>query len=751
MRTPKFIIRPTSLIFLVSSLLVLQLSSCSKDSSSDFARYVDPFIGTDAHGHTFPGAVVPFGMVQLSPNNGRNGWDWCSGYHYSDSIIVGFAHKHLSGTGIGDLGDILFQPTTSNLEEGEYHGGREFHQRFRAAYTHEEESATPGYYKVVLRDPGTGQNPIRVELTATERTGFHRYRFPAGEPVNLMLDLGFAVNWDAPVETFIHIENDTLITGYRKSKGWANNQQVFFAAVFSKPMTSYTLHKSGLENPGMRNVLGKYSSGIFSFGKSGGELLMKVALSPVDEEGAIRNLLAENPGWRFDRVRAAAREAWNRELAKIEVTTGDNSLKTTFYTALYHSMIAPALFSDVDGRYRGSDAGRTVKRAEGWNNYTVFSLWDTFRATHPLFTLIQQERVPDLIRAMMAHYDEHGLLPVWTLEGCETNCMIGYHAIPVIVDAAMKGYPFDYERAYEAMKKSAMDDGRGLKNYRAYGYLPADLENQSVSQTLEYAYDDWCIAQMARKLGKEEDYQYFMERSRNYRNVFDPETRFMRGRMSDGSWRQDFNPLYSSHEVHDFTEGNSWQYSWFVPHDPEDLISLMGGREHFIERLDSLFNTSAKVEGEFASPDISGLIGQYAQGNEPSHHVAYLYNIAGAPEKTQEIVHRICTTLYTDQPDGLCGNEDCGAMSAWYVFSTIGFYPLNPADGIYQIGTPFFDEVVIHLPEGKQFRVVAKGRVSSGFAPIKSLRLNGEELGRTYLTHAEVVGGGELLIELSTL
>ncbi|MFA5217556.1 MAG: GH92 family glycosyl hydrolase [Bacteroidales bacterium] len=744
----KTIHRHSSIILLLVATVLLMSSSCGRNSETDYARFVDPFIGTDAHGHTFPGAVVPFGMVQLSPNNGRNGWDWCSGYHYSDSVIVGFAHKHLSGTGIGDLGDILFQPTTISLTEDEYHGGKVFHQRFSAAFSHDEEEASPGYYRVTVREPETGLRPIRVELTATERTGFHRYSYPADEAVNLMLDLGFAVNWDAPVETSIHIENDTLITGFRKSKGWANNQQVFFAAVFSKPMTSYTLYKTGLENPGMRNVLGKYSSALFSFGEKGGELLMKVALSPVDEEGAVRNLLAENPGWRFNRVRNAAREAWNRELSKIDITTEDNSLKTTFYTALYHSMIAPSLFSDVDGRYRGSDPERTVKQAEGWKNYTVFSLWDTFRAAHPLFTLIQQERMPDLIQSMMAHYNEHGLLPVWTLEGCETNCMIGYHAIPVLVDAAMKGYPFDYERAYEAMKKSAMDDGRGLKNYREYGYLPGDLENQSVSQTLEYAYDDWCIAQMAKKLGKEEDYQYFMERSNSYRAVFDPETRFMRGRMSDGSWRQDFNPLYSSHNVHDFTEGNSWQYSWFVPHAPEDLISLMGGREAFISRLDSLFNTTAQVEGENASPDISGLIGQYAQGNEPSHHVAYLYNIAGAPEKTQEIVHRICTTLYTDQPDGLCGNEDCGAMSAWYVFSTMGFYPLNPADGVYQIGTPFFDEVVINLPEGKQFRVVAENR-SPEFSLIKSIRLNGQELNRTFVTHKEIVAGGELALELT--
>ena len=749
MKLKRFAFFPNSFLLTCALCLVpcaLILTSCSDNVQEDYSKFVNPFIGTAAHGHTFPGAVLPFGMVQVSPDNGTNGWDWCSGYNYSDSIIVGFSHKHLSGTGIGDLADILFQPTTQNIPASEYHGGKEFHQRFKAVYSHNDESATPGYYRVTLRDAQTRQNPVKVELTATERTAMHRYKYPEGEAANLMLDLGFAINWDTPDATFIRVENDTLITGYRKSKGWANNQQVWFAAVFNRPISSFMLYKTGLENPGMSNMSGKYTEAILSFGK-GGELLMKVGISPVDEQGALSNLRIENPEWKFDKIRKAAREKWNRELGRIEATTSDNKLRTTFYTALYHSMIAPSLFSDADGRYRGSDNARTVKQTDGWNNYTVYSLWDTFRSAHPLFTLVQPERIPDLIKAMLAHADESGLLPVWTLEGCETNCMIGYHAIPVIVDATLKGFPFDYEKAFSDMKKSAMDDGRGLKNYMAFGYLPADLENQSVSQTLEYAYDDWCIAQMAKKLGKEADYQYFMTRSKNYRNVFDPETRFMRGRMSDGSWRQNFNPLYSSHDVHDFTEGNSWQYTWFVPQDPDDLISLMGGRNRFIVRLDSLFNNTAKVEGENASPDISGMVGQYAQGNEPSHHVAYLYNLAGAPEKTQEIVHRICTTLFTDQPDGLCGNEDCGAMSAWYVFSTMGFYPMNPANGIYQIGTPAFSKVSINLPDDKKFTVTAENLTPQNFY-IKSMTLNGQPLERTYITHEEVTAGGELRVTM---
>jgi predicted alpha-1,2-mannosidase len=682
-------------------------------------------------------------MVQVSPDNGTEGWDWCSGYNYSDTVIVGFSHKHLSGTGCGDLADILFQPTTQNITSGEYLGGPAFHQKFKARFSHSDESASPGYYKVILRDTQNLQNPIRVELTATERTAFHRYRYPDGAPVNLVLDLGYAINWDTPVETFIHVENDTLITGYRKSKGWAENQQVWFAAVFSRPISEYMLYHTGLENPGIKNVMGKFTEAILSFGTGKSELMMKVGISPVDEQGAINNLKMENAGWKFDQVRKSARQAWDRELGKVKVNTPDEKLRTTFYTALYHSMIAPALFSDADGRYRGSDSARTVRTAVGWNNYTVYSLWDTFRSAHPLLTLIQPDRIPDLVKAMLAHYEESGLLPVWTLEGCETNVMIGYHAIPVIVDAAMKGFKFDYELAFEAMKKSAMDTIRGLKSYHAYGYLPGDLENQSVSQTLEYAYDDWCIAQMAKKLGKEEDYQYFMNRYANYRNVFDPETRFMRGRMSDGTWRQNFNPLYSSHDVHDFTEGNSWQYTWFVPQNPDDLIRLMGGRERFVMRLDSLFNTTEKVVGENASMDISGMVGQYAQGNEPSHHVAYLYNIAGEPAKTQEIVHRICTTLFTDQPDGLCGNEDCGAMSAWYVFSAMGFYPMNPADGIYQIGTPALDKVTLNLPGDKTFTISAENLSASNFY-VKSVTLNGKSLDRMYITHQEILAGGEL-------
>ncbi|MCD6346933.1 MAG: GH92 family glycosyl hydrolase, partial [Bacteroidales bacterium] len=525
--------------------------SCSNQDNPDYTQFVDPFIGTADHGHTFPGATTPFGMVQLSPDNGRSGWDWCSGYNWIDSTIVGFSHKHLSGTGIGDLADILFQPTVKTIESGKFVQAKQFAQEFKAWFSHEEESATPGYYAVTMRDWDTRENPIKVELTATQRVGIHRYHFPDKQPANLLIDLGFAINWDAPADTRIFYVNDTLIKGYRKSKGWSDNEQVFFAVSFSEPILTHRLFKSGLEIDKINSISGKYTEAIIGFGSGVSELVVKVALSPVSLDGAILNLNAEAPHWKFDRYRKEAKKAWNKELSKVNVQTDDKALKHTFYTAVYHSFISPNLFSDVNGKYRGID--RKVHQADGWNNYTVFSLWDTFRAIHPLFTLLQPDLVPDLIKAMLVHFKESGLLPVWTLEGCETNCMIGYHAIPVITDAAFKGFDFDYELAYKAMKTSAMQDIRGCKEYREYGYCPSDLVNQSVSITLEYAYDDWCIAQMAKKLGKMDDYDYFMKRSMNYKNIFNPATGFMQGKLSDGSWKSGFNPLYSNHRESVYT------------------------------------------------------------------------------------------------------------------------------------------------------------------------------------------------------
>jgi len=726
-------------LYVVLTLAVLAFS-CSTQDSTDFTRFVDPFIGTADHGHTFPGATTPFGMVQLSPDNGVSGWDWCSGYNWIDSTLVGFSHKHLSGTGIGDLADILFMPTVKNLEAGEFVPAKDFSQRFKSWYKHAEETASPGYYELTFYDWETREDPIKAELTATPRVGIHRYTYPEGKPANLMIDLGFAINWDSPAETRIQVINDTLIKGYRCSKGWADNQHVYFAASFSKPIINYRLYEAGMEIEEASFVDEKYTEAIISFGNIS-ELMIKVAVSPTNTDGALKNLQNEASHWKFNNYKQNAHDLWKEQLAKVEVQSSDLALKKTFYTALYHSFMAPNLFSDVDGLYRGID--REVHQAEGWDNYTVFSLWDTFRANHPLFTLFQADLVPDLIKAMLVHYEESGLLPVWTLEGCETNCMIGYHAIPVIADAALKGFDFDYELAFEAMKASAMQDIRGSKEYRKYDYCPSDMVNNSVSITLEYAYDDWCIAQIAKKLGKMDEYDEFMKRAMNYKNIFNPETGFMQGKLADGSWKPGFNPLYSNHRESEYTEGNAWQYIWFVPQDPKGLISLLGGEKPFATKLDSLFATKEAVQGEFASSDISGLIGQYAHGNEPSHHIAYFYNFVNQPHKTQELINQIRTELYTDQPDGLCGNEDCGQMSAWYVFSAMGFYPFNPADGKYQLGTPAFDKLVLNLGVGKKLTVLAENLSPENYL-VEEVYLNGEKLNRTWITHQEILDGGEL-------
>lgn len=696
--------------------------SCSTQDSPDFTQFVDPFIGTADHGHTFPGATTPFGMVQLSPDNGVGGWDWCSGYNWIDSTLVGFSHKHLSGTGIGDLVDILIKPTVDEPGEGEYISAKNFSHRFKSWYSHDEETAGPGYYSLTFRDWETRENPIQAELTATPRVGIHKYKYPIGKTARLLIDLGFAINWDSPSDTRIQIVNDTLIKGYRRSKGWSDNQHVYFAASFSEPIQSYRLFEAGLEINNVSVVDKKYTEAIISFGEIS-ELMVKLAVSPTNTDGAIKNLRAEAPHWKFNKYKDQARDMWNEQLSKVEVQTDDLALKKTFYTALYHSFIAPNLFLDVDGLYRGID--REVHLADGWNNYTVFSLWDTFRANHPLFTIFQADLVPDLIKSMLVHYQESGLLPVWTLEGCETNCMIGYHAVPVIVDAALKGFEFDYELAFEAVKASAMQDKRGCKEYR------------------EYAFDDWCIAQLAKLLDKKDEYDYFMKRAGHYKNLFNSETGFFQGKLSDGSWKPNFNPLYSNHRDDEYTEGNAWQYNWFVPHQPGELIKMLGGKSEFSLKLDSLFSHSEEVQGEDASSDISGLIGQYAHGNEPSHHTAYFYNFTEQAYKTQKLIHQIRSELYTDQPDGLCGNEDCGQMSAWYVFSAMGFYPFNPADGQYQLGTPAFDKLVLPLGADKNFTVIAENLSPNNYL-VKEVFLNGEKLDRTWITHQEIMDGAEL-------
>ncbi len=686
------------------------------------ATFVDPFIGTGGHGHTYPGATLPFGMVQLSPDTRLEGWDGCSGYHASDTIIYGFSHTHLSGTGCLDYGDILFMPVTGNVKLD----NKDYPSTFRP----ETEKATPGFYEVFLEKYG-----ILAELTATKRAGFHRYSFPASDSAGILLDLAHR---DKVLESSLKIISDTEIEGMRVSKEWAEKQIVYFVAKFSKPFFSYTLNdltaKDGIPGTDIKALF------LFKTLKNS-KILVKVGISAVSAEGARKNLEAEIPGWDFDIVKDQAMAAWNHELGKIEVSGGTKEQKTIFYTSLYHAMLAPNLYMDIDGKYRGRDL--QVHATKTFENYTVFSLWDTYRAEHPLLTIIDQKRTNDFINTFLAQYDQGGMLPVWELSANETGCMIGYHAVPVIADAYQKGIKgYNTARALEAMIHSASQEKLGLKYYRESGFIPGDKEGESVSKTLEYAYDDWCIAQMARATGDSAVYRKFIERGQYYKNVFDPSTGFMRAKMNQ-TWLAPFAPA----EVNfNYTEANAWQYRFYAPQDISGLISLSGGMEKFAGKLDALFSATSQTTGREQS-DISGMIGQYAQGNEPSHHMAYLYNYAGEPWKTQQLVHRICAELYTTKKDGLCGNEDCGQMSAWYVMSAMGFYPVTPASGIYAIGTPLFPEVKIHLENGKTFIIRANGVSNQNFY-IQSATLNGKKYTESFLSHADILNGGELVFEM---
>jgi len=706
----------------------------------NYTQYVNPFIGTGLNGHTYPGATVPFGMLQLSPDNGRNGWEWSSGYHYSDSVIVGFSHTHLSGTGIGDLCDIQFMPASFSKSIS---AEQIVNENFISKFEHKNESASPGYYSVLLSDYN-----ITTELTAALRSGLQRHIFSKDDNEFIQLDLGYSQNWDTPTETFIKIIDDHTICGYRLSTGWATDQRVYFYTKFSEPITKTFLIQDSIYQKGFNEVKGKTTRAVFKFNlKTNTQLLIKTGISSVSIENAKANLENDFKDWNFDQIKKDAEQKWNKELSKIKVKSSDKNLLTTFYTALYHSMLAPVVFSDVNDEYKGADG--QIHQAKDYTKYSIFSLWDTFRATHPLFTITQPDKVDDMINSMLSHYKEYGLLPVWELLGNETGTMIGYHSIPVIADAILKGYKgFDVIEAYDAMKKSAMWDHLGLKYYKELGYIPDDKEVESVSKTLEYAYDDWCIAQVAKYLNKDEDYKYFSNRAEYYRNLFDPSTNFMRAKTSDGKWKTPFNPIFSEHRNHEYTEGTAWQYSWFVPHDVEGLINLFGSREKFAEKLDSLFITDSKLDGSNPSNDISGMIGQYAHGNEPSQHIAYLYNYVGQPWKTQERVSQIIHTLYNHTPEGLCGNEDCGQMSAWYIFSALGFYPVNPANQIYVIGSPLFEEVTINLENGKQFIITAKN-ISDKNIYIQSAKLNGKELTRSFITHDEIINGATLEFEMS--
>ena len=706
----------------------------TKDSDK-VTSYVDPFIGTGGHGHTYPGATVPFGMLQVSPINGVNGWDWCSGYNYSDNIAVGFSHLALSGTGIGDLLDIAFMPINKKVDLSKYFESRDSIP-YKSTYSHNNEKASPGYYQVFLEDP-----EVNVELTSSQRTAYHKYTFTKDDQQSVIIDLGYGTNWDSTTKTQITVEDDYTLTGFRFSTGWAKNQKVFFVAKFSKPIKNHNIYSDGNLADAKSTKGVKTASQLF-FNNSNTVLRVNVALSSVSIANAKDNLDTEN--FDFEKIKVIGDNIWNTAIAKIKVETPIDSLKTMFYTAMYHAQLAPVTFSDKNGEYRKEND--TIAIASDYTAYSTLSLWDTFRAEHPLLTLIAPNEVTDIIRTMMSYYETNKILPVWTLYGNETNTMTGYHSIPVIVEAYQKGIrDFDAEKAYQAMKTTMMQNARGLKEYKKYGYIPYTLIEESVTITLEYAYDDWCVAQMAKALGKEEDYLFFSKRAKAYQNLFDKNTGFMRAKSVDGkSWSLPFDPKYAAHRHGaNYTEGNAWQHSWFVPHDVENLISIHGGAEIFTARLEQLFTESSEINGDNASPDISGLIGQYAHGNEPSHHIAYLFNHANKPWRTQYWVREILKTQYSTLSSGLSGNEDCGQMSAWYILSSIGFYSVNPASGTYEIGSPIFEKTTITLSEEKSF-IIEAVNVSDKNKYIQSASLNGNVFNQTTISHQQILAGGTL-------
>ncbi len=736
------------------------LFSCAeKDLPKEYTDSVNVFIGTGGHGHTFPGATLPHGMVQLSPDTRLFGWDACSGYYYDDTSIMGFTHTHLSGTGIGDYGDILFMPvvgekpliagTAENPDEG-----------YRSRFSHEQESARPGYYQVLLQD-----DSINVELTATLRAGLHRYTYPKASDARLIVDMEPTIHGHQHPVTQIRVVNDSTIAGMKYTVGWAKRHYVYFYAVFSSPF-DYKLYSGTEYQSDSTSVTVNTAKAVISFRNlpADGRVLAKVGISSVDEEGARLNVEAEIPNWDFEGVMKQANTAWNEALGKIDIETSDNDSRTVFYTSLYHAFIQPSLASDVDGRYR--TMGHEIKQDASYTNYTVFSLWDTFRAAHPLYTIVTPEQNQAFIRSLLRKYDEGGILPKWELASNETGTMIGYHAVSVIADAMMKKQcDFDVKKALEACIRSLVYDTTGvtpmmdrqilngklmpvsIKYKNELGYIPCDKVGGSVSQGLEFAYNDWLIAQMMKEHNRKDLYDKYMELSRNYRNYFDPETKLMRGRLSDGSWITPFDPA-SVQRPSNYVEGNAWQWAWFVPQDVEGLMELVGGQKSFEAHLDTLFTTSSELTGDpNAAADVTGMIGQYAHGNEPSHHIPYLYNYAGAPRKTQALVDHILRTLYHNDPNGLSGNEDVGQMSAWYALSAMGFYSFCPGRPVYEIGRPIFDKVTIHLSNGKDFVIQAKNNsVENKY--IRSMKLNGEELAEPRFSHFDLMKGGELIFEM---
>lgn len=734
---------PAVLLFLFHTNLLKAQDAGNYNETVD---YVNPLIGTFGEGNCYPGAVAPFGMIQISPDTEDNLWETASGYDYGDSSIIAFSLTHFSGTGIPDLGDIRFMPQTGKpwYVEGPKNNPD---SGYRARFSHKDEIVKAGYYSVKLAD-----NKVRVECTATDRSGIMRFTFPASDSAAIMIDLGKNLRWNT-VWSNIRVINDSTICGYHMVNGWAKERYVYFTAVFSKPFRDYEIISDG--KPVLYNgyrfrssnecagknlqFFAKYST------KADEQIVVKVAISAISTDNAMLNLKTEISDLNFEKVVKSTRQKWNRELNKV-TAEGTTEEKETYYTALYHAFLTPILYQDVDKRYRGFD--NNFRKAEGFTNYAIFSLWDTYRATHPLFCLLQPERDADMINSMLAHYDQSAdhLLPVWSLCSNETWCMIGYHSVPVIVDAYMKGIKgFDARRAYEAIKTTAMNpDYDNVKTYANLGWVPFDKENESVSKTLEYGFDDFCVAQMAKSLGKTGDFEYFTRRSQAYKNLFDKSSMLMRGRDSKGNWRSPFN----SHEYiqgGDFTEGTSWQYTWYVPHDIKGLIDLYGGTKPFAQKLDSLFtfseNSSENVE------DIQGRLGEYWHGNEPSHHIIYLYDFAGQPWKTQKYVHTIIQTQYGNKPNSLSGNDDCGQMSGWYLFNAMGFYPVCPGSNYYAIGSPVLKSITLHLPADKTFKVTAQN-VNNKNIYIQSVKLNGKEWNKPYFHYDELKNGGEMVFTM---
>lgn len=715
------------ILFCISLFLILTKSFSQKN----YAQYVNPFIGTGGHGHTFPGATVPFGMVQLSPDTRRDGsWDGCSGYHYSDSIIYGFSHTHLSGTGCSDFGDILLMPTpysaTINLKN------------YEATFSHKNENASAGYYQIKF------DNGIESELTSTTRVGIHKYQFDKKQVPAIILDL---THRDETLESYVKIAGKRQIEGSRVSKAWATKQFIYYVAEFSEDFEWEVF----LNEQSQKEVLlkdnyysGKNVKALFSFpNKEGKAILVRVGISNVSVEGARKNLEAEANHWDFEKYKSAASKLWDSELNKIQITESNKNKLSIFYTALYHCMIHPSVANDVDGNYRGRDF--KIHKADGYNYYSVFSLWDTYRALHPLFTIIDKKRTEDFIKTFIAQYEQGGRLPVWELASNETDCMIGYHSVSVIADAYQKGIrDFDAEKAFAAMKNSAMEDRLGLAAYKKNNMITVDDESESVSRTLEYAYDDWCIAQMAKSLGKEKDYKTFVYRSQAWKNLFDKQITFFRARKN-GGWQNPFDPKQVNNN---FTEGNSWQYSFYVPQDMETLIELHGGKNNLEFKLDKLFSASTQTTGR-TQADITGLIGQYAHGNEPSHHIAYLFNYTGKYNKTVKIIDTICNHFYTNTPDGLIGNEDCGQMSAWYVFSSMGFYPVCPGSTDYVLGKPQFKEIKINLHNQKTLSITKPNDYNFKNANGTQFILNKTNFSDLFISHQKIMNGGNLVFNAS--